>query len=132
MKLTKEKLSLANMQGKELTLNFFTLADDRWIEETIPNANEKFQEYDFDVMLSILWRLLDDASKDLIASVKLMQWEGMERKPYVTDDPVEKLKRIVSGSVDLALIYVAIVNTRAKSSPPPKETAERKKQEGQS
>jgi len=132
MKLVKEKIALANLGGKELTLNFFSLEDDRWLDENIEDANKRFHEFDFDVLLAVLWRLLDEPSKELIASVKLMQWEGLEKKPLVLTDPVDKLKRIVSGSVEIALIYAAIIQTRAKSSPPLQENAERKKQEGQS
>jgi hypothetical protein len=114
--------------GKNLFLNFITIEDEDHFNEQFPGNTllEKIQEGDVNAVLSIFWRLLDNDGKRLIRDAKLVRWEGMEEKTVTTDDPIEKLRLIVSGGDEITAMMEAIFGVRAKSSPEPKLNEKKK------
>jgi hypothetical protein len=114
--------------GKSLFLNFITIEDEDFFNEQFPgNAlMEKLEAGDVNAILSIFWRLLDNDAKRLIRDARLVRWEGMEEKVVATDDPIEKLRLIVSGGDEITAMMEAIFGVRIKSSPESKANEKKK------
>lgn len=114
--------------GKNLFLNFITIEDEDFFNEQFPgNAlMEKLQEGDVNAILSIFWRLLDNDGKRLIRDAKLVKWDGMEEKVVTTDDPIQKLRLIVSGGDEITAMMEAIFGVKTKSAPEPKMNEKKK------
>jgi len=130
-KVTREKVHLKKL-GRDVTLEFFTIADDEYLidkfgEDSIQNALMKFNA---EIVLAIFWRQISDEGKRSISSCKIVQWEGLEEKEIQFNEPVEKLKYIVSGADELMAIWAAIIATKRKSMPEPQENAKKKVTEG--
>jgi hypothetical protein len=124
----RERVYLSKLD-KELVLNFITLADDkdiydRWGDE----ANALFLSVHIDMVLWLLWQLMDSESKKLVSSVVIEDWtDSLNAKVLEFTSPIEKLKRIISGQRELFVIWTAILNTRKKSDPEIDENAVKKK-----
>jgi len=114
--------------GKNLFLNFITIEDEDFFNEQFPGNSllERISSGDVNVVLSIFWRLLDNEGKRLIRDAKLVRWEGMREVIVATEDPVEKLRLIVSGGDEITAMMEAIFGVRAKSSPEPKLNEKKK------
>jgi hypothetical protein len=114
----RESVYIAKL-GKELRLNFITLADDAWIEENWTDQELTdgltTKNFNSEMLLALFWRALDDDGKKLVADAKLVKWEGLKSEVLEINDPVEKLKHLVSGSDELMAIGNAWINTRTKS-----------------
>jgi hypothetical protein len=108
--------------GKSLFLNFITIEDEDFFNEQFPgnSLGEKIQAGDVNAVLTIFWRLLDNEGKRLIRDAKLVRWEGMEEKIVTTNDPIEKLRLIVSGADEMTAMMEAIFGVKLKSAPEPK------------
>ncbi len=115
--------------GKPLFLNFITIEDEDFFNERFPgNAlMEALQAGDVNCVLEIFWRLLDNDGKRLIRDAKLVRWEGMKEVIVATDDPIEKLRLIVSGGDEITAMMEAIWGVKFKSNPEPKLTEKKKK-----
>jgi hypothetical protein len=115
--------------NKNLFVNFITLADEEWINERYPNDTllSALQSGDSSVVLDIFWRLLDNDSKKLVSSAKLIVWDGMEEKILETKNPAEKLKHLVSGADEIKAILEAIFKTKENSNPEVVATSDEKK-----
>lgn len=102
-------------------LNFITIEDEDYFNEKYPgNALiERMKEGDVNAVLDIFWRLLDNESKRVIRDVKLFRWEGMNEVVVATDNPIEKLRLIISGADEITAIMEAIFGVRTKSNPDP-------------
>lgn len=127
IKPTRPKLTLKNLGNKELTLNFVTIADENWIQERYPDKTweESFVRNEVDPTLDIFWRLLSDESKRLVASVRFTEWKGSKETPLDIDEPIERLKRIISGADEVMAMVSAILQSKTQSLPP---QVEKKKQ----
>lgn len=113
----RESVYIAKL-GKELRLNFITLADDAWIDEqwTPEELTDGLtKNFNADMLLSLFWRSLDDEGKKMVADAKLVKWEGLKSEVLDINDPVEKLKHLVSGADELSAIGIAWIKTRTKS-----------------
>jgi hypothetical protein len=108
--------------GKSLFLNLITIEDEDFFNEQFPgnSLGEKIQAGDVNAVLTIFWRLLDNEGKRLIRDAKLVRWEGMEEKIVTTNDPIEKLRLIVSGADEMTSMMEAIFGVKLKSAPEPK------------
>lgn len=108
--------------GKSLFLNFITIEDEDFFNEQFPgnSLGEKIQAGDVNAVLTIFWRLLDNEGKRLIRDARLVRWEGMEEKIVTTNDPIEKLRLIVSGADEMTAMMEAIFGVKLKSAPEPK------------
>jgi len=117
---TKEKVFLAQMQ-REVTLNFITLRDDEWMSDKY--GSEKLNTaftgsgLDIDVVLGIFFRVLSTEDKEAILKVRIVEENDMIIKEVVFDDPVKKLKSIISGQKEITDIIMALTQTRIKSNP---------------
>jgi hypothetical protein len=127
MKPTKEKVFIKKL-GKELILDFFTISDDNWMMDKY--GQEKLQkaltEFEPDIVLDLFWRVMDDDSKRIIAKLRLVEWDGLEEKELKIDDPIERLKRVVSGADELFNIWAAILAVKKKSMPELDENIKKK------
>lgn len=109
--------------GKPLYLNFITIEDEDYFNEKYPNDTimTRMQEGDVNTVLDLFWRLLDNDGKRLIRDAKLVRWEGMNEQVVATDDPIEKLRLIVSGGDEITAIMEAIFGVKLKSNPDVKD-----------
>lgn len=126
-KPSRPKITIKNLGNKEVTLNFVTIADENWIQEKYPDKTweESFAKNEVEPTLDIFWRLLDDQSKRLICSVKFTEWVGTKETEIQVDDPVERLKRVISGADEVLSVVSSILLSKSQSLPPP---VEKKKQ----
>jgi hypothetical protein len=126
-KAPRPSIFLKNV-GKNLFLNFITIEDEDFFSEQFPGntLQQKMAEGDVDSVLAIFWRLLDNDGKRLIRDAKLIRWEGMKEVVVTTEDPVEKLRMIISGADEITAIMEAIFGVRVKSSPEPKLNEKKK------
>lgn len=117
-KITREKVFIKKL-GRDLYLDFFTIADDNWMSERYgaEKLGDALTNFDADIVLSVFWRALDSESKRLVVNTKIVEWEGMSERPLEFEDPAEKLKHIVSGASELLAIWSAIIETKRKSMP---------------
>lgn len=108
--------------GKDLYLNFITIEDEDYFTEKYPNDSllEKLKDGDVNCVLDFFWRLLDNDAKRIIRDVKLVKWDGMQEVVVTTDNPIEKLRLIVSGADEITAMMSAIFGIREKSLPEPK------------
>jgi hypothetical protein len=113
-------------------LNFITIEDEDYFNEKYPgNALiERMKEGDVNAVLDIFWRLLDNDSKRIIRDVKLFRWEGMNEVVVATDNPIEKLRLIISGADEITAIMEAIFGVRTKSNPDPVDAQKKSPTEG--
>ncbi len=103
-------------------MNFITISDEEWIREQFGNTlAEKMMGGDVDAVLGLFWRILDNEGKKIVATTKIRIFEGLEEKEFITDEPIEKLKRIISGEDEITAIMHGIFDSRAKSNPEPVE-----------
>ncbi len=109
--------------NRSVTLNFITIEDEDYFNERFPNnsLHERLISGDVDAILDIFWRLLDNDGKRIIRDAKLVKWEGMEEIVVGTNDPVQKLRFIVSGADEITSIMEAVFGVRAKSNPEPRD-----------
>ena len=127
IKPAKAKVTLKNLGNKEVFLNFVTIADENWIEERYPGKawEESFAKNEVEPTLDIFWRLLTDESKRLIASIKFTEWQGSKEVALDLTEPVDRLKRLISGADEVMAVVSAILHSKNQSLPPP---VEKKKQ----
>lgn len=120
IKPTRPKISLKNLGNKELILNFVTIADENWIQERYPDKawEESFTKNEVEPTLDIFWRLLTDESKRLVCSVKFTEWVGTKETEVIVDDPVERLKRVISGADEVLSVVACILSSKNQSLPP--------------
>lgn len=123
----KEKVYFKQI-GKDLSLRFMTLEDDEWVQNrwTVDELKQGFDTGDLSVILLMFWRMLDDESKRVVRDVKVYNWDGMQEKEIATDDPVQKLKMLISGPTEAGAIVTAMFQMRKKSNADP-EANEKKK-----
>lgn len=125
IKPTREKIYIKNL-GKELYLNFMSLADEEWIQERFPEGlikeMAKGGKEAVEGLLSVFWRVMDNDSKRIILSIKMVKWEGVKEIPVDSDDPIERLRYVVSGSEEVNKIFDAIIRTNQKSQPETSDT----------
>lgn len=114
--------------GRNLFLNFVTIEDEDYFNEQYPGNSimERLASGDVNVVLDIFWRLLDNDGKRLIRDAKLVRWEGMKEIVVATDDPIEKLRLIVSGGEEITAMMEAIWGVKIKSNPEPKVSQKKK------
>ena len=114
--------------GKNLFMNFITIDDEDYFNENYPQDSlmQRLQEGDVNCILDIFWRLLDNDGKRLIRDAKLVKWEGMKEVNVATDDPIEKLRLIVSGGEEITAMMEAIWGVKIKSNPEPKANQKKK------
>lgn len=119
----KEKVFLAQL-NREVVLNFITLRDDEWMLEKF--GEEKLSSafsgstFDLDVVLAIFYRVLNKEDKESILKVKVVEENPenpMELLEIKFDDPVKKIRAIISGQREITEIMQALVSTRIKSNP---------------
>lgn len=105
--------------NKTVFVNFITISDEEWIAEEYPNGSldTRFRKGDIDAVLNVFWRLLDDDAKRIIVNARIKYWEGMNEVEYKTDDPVKKLKQVVSGEDEIVGIIKAIGDSKIMSLP---------------
>lgn len=120
-KPTRPFVRLKNL-GKDLYLNFITIEDEDYFNERYPNNSliDRLKDGDVNCVLDFFWRLLDNDGKRAIRDAKLVRWEGMEEVIVTTDDPIQKLRFIVSGADEITAMMSAIFGVREKSVPEPK------------
>lgn len=130
-KPTRQSVYIKNLQ-KNVFINFITIDDEAWIAENFPGNvwEESFGKSDFNPSLSIFWRLLDNDAKKAIYNVKFVEWENGKEVEKTIVDPVERLKKIISGADEVMAIVSAILQTKALSLPDFVATAEKKKTVG--
>ena len=123
IKPSRPKVTLKNLGNREVILNFITIADENWIEERYPDKTweRSFEKNQVEPTLDIFWRLLDDHSKRLIASIKFTEWVGTTETDIQVEDPVERLKRVISGADEVLSVVSAILISKSMSLPPPVE-----------
>lgn len=110
--------------NKTVYVNFISIADEEWINERYPNGQieKDMAAQKCEALFDVFWRLMDDDAKRLIRDAKLVKWDGMEEVEVTTDDPVEKLKYIVSGADEITAIISSVFRANELSQPDPKET----------
>lgn len=119
----KEKVFLAQL-NRDVVLNFITLRDDEWMlekfgEEKLASAFTG-SSFDLDVVLAIFYRVLNKEDKESILKVKVVEENPenpMELLEIKFDDPVKKIRAIISGQREITEIMQALVSTRIKSNP---------------
>lgn len=118
--------------NKELRLDFVTIADEEWIRERYPNNSylNNLRDGSVDTALDMFWHFIDDDSKKIVASSTIKKWEGMKEVEVQVDDPIEKLKYIVSGADEMKSILEALFTNGERSNPVPEETEKKKKLAG--
>ena len=117
-KPTKEKVFIKRLD-REVVLEFFTLADDALLNDKygIEKVQKALEEMDADILLDVFWNQLSNDGKRIIANAKVSQWDGLVETQLEFDDPVKKLKHIISGADELLAIWSAIISTKRKSIP---------------
>lgn len=130
----KVHLSRVGKSGTDIYINPISIADDEWINERwTPEEHQRaFTEVNVDVLFGIFWRVMDDDGKRAIAALKFVDWDGLEEKPVDILDPVERLKRVVSGGKEILELMTAIFETRRKSNPDVKRNEKKSPPGGQS
>lgn len=110
--------------GKDLYLNFITIEDEDYFNERYPNNSlmKHLTDGDVNCVLDLFWRLLDNEGKRTIRDARLVKWEGMTEVVVTTEDPIQKLRLIVSGADEITAMLNAIFGVREKSNPEPKAT----------
>lgn len=129
-KPTRPSVYIKNL-NKTVFVNFISIADEEWIAEEYPDGSldKRFRSGDIDAVLNVFWRLLDDEAKRMIINARIKHWNGMNEVEYKTDDPVKKLKQIISGEDEIIGIIGAIGDSKIQSLPDPKGN-EKKKPKG--
>ncbi len=119
-KPTRPFVKIKNL-NKDLYLNFITIEDEDYFNEKYPNNSfvDHLQEGNVNCVLDIFWRLLDNESKRQIRDAKLVKWEGLKEIVVATEDPIEKLRYIISGADEITAIMEAVFGVKAKSNPEP-------------
>lgn len=113
----RERVYLAKLD-KEVTLNFITLADDKYIFDTWGDSADKlYRTMNVDMVLALFWRLLSGESKAMLSKVIVEDWTGLEPKTLTFEEPISKLKHLVSSTRELFVIWNAINECRKKSDP---------------
>lgn len=113
--IKKERIHLKKL-GHDIVINFFSLADDEWIEDKYGNGVEAiFKEFKVQEILEILWHQLTDESKRLIVSAKIVEWEGLEEKELSFDSPISKMKHIITGKDELLAIWSGLIKAKTQS-----------------
>lgn len=133
-KLQREKVHLSRL-GKDVFVNPISIADDEWMGEQWDPATLQaaFTDVNVDILFAIFWRILDDEGKRLIAKASIVNWDGLREVPVEpTDDPVQKLKQVVSGGKEIIEIMTAIYETRRKSNPEPAKNEKKSLKAGSS
>ena len=116
----KEKVYIAQL-SKEVVVNFITLRDDEWMHERF--GKEKLSAaftsagLDIEVILAIFFRLLTKDDKEFILKLKIFEEVDGELLIISFDNPVDKLKAIISGQRELTDIMTSIIQMRVKSNP---------------
>lgn len=115
-RIKREKIYLKKI-NQEVVLDFFTIEIDQYLDDTYgaEKIHQALMNYDDEVILNIFWLLLNDQSKRVIADVKVVEWRDMKEHEVTFTNPVEKLKRIISGTDELIMIWTAIIETHSKS-----------------
>lgn len=120
---------------KPVWLNFFTLADEEWAKDRfggMPQLFETLKTGTASDYLELLWRMMDDDSKRMVANAKLVKWDGLVEKPLVEDDPVARLKLLFGGMEEARAVSIAIIATiTQKSWPEIQSNHEKKKLEAE-
>jgi hypothetical protein len=114
----KESVHLSRL-NRPIYFNMLTLADEEWIQgQWSPSQLEvAFRTGDMDVILTLVWRMIDDESKRLVRDAKVVVWEGLEEKAMDFETPAKKLKYILSGKEEAEGILSALFKTQEKSRP---------------
>lgn len=113
--IKKERIHLKKL-GHDIVINFFSLADDEWIEDKYGNDVEAiFKEFKVQEILEILWHQLTDESKRLIVGAKIVEWEGLEEKELSFDSPISKMKHIITGKDELLAIWSGLIKAKTQS-----------------
>lgn len=114
-----------------MTVNFVTIADEEWINENYPDNQiyKDFESGNVATLFALFWRLMDDESKKIVAQCKLKKWEGLIQTDIETDDPVEKLKYLISGADEILAILKAVFKTNELSQPIPEDTEKKSQKE---
>lgn len=136
MQREREKIRISSLK-RDVFMNFITLADEAWMGDnwTVEEMGSYMEvnTLNSDFLLAMLWRLMDDESKQAVANVEIFQWDGVTSKTKMEfTSPVAKLKHIVSGAVEIFDIYKALLMTRVKSMPEPRKNEEKKSPEEKS
>jgi len=118
--------------GKPIHFNFISIEDEDWLMERFPEntLTKDMEEGKTDSLLEIMWRLMDDDAKKLVASVKLTKWEGTKQVPVESDDPVFILKNIVSGANEIIDIWNGFLAVKVASMPEPVATEKKSPKAG--
>ena len=124
----RQKVFLANL-GKEVKVNFISLADDQWMKDEYDEDELKNWYEHSDIILGFFWHLVDDDSKQLITDKEFFELEGFEKKKVEFTCPVKKLEYIVQGDKEFDAIFQALIQTRKNSSRAVEEDDQKKSQE---
>jgi hypothetical protein len=129
----KEKVFIKKLD-REVMLEFFTLADDAYLNDKygMDKVQKALEELDAEIVLDIFWNQLSNDGKKLVASSKISQWDGLTETSLDFNDPVKKLKHIISGADELLAIWIAIISTKKKSIPQIDENVKKKVMGGES
>jgi hypothetical protein len=129
----KEKVFIKKLD-REVVLEFFTLADDAYLNDKygMDKIQKALEELDPEIVLDIFWNQLSNEGKKAVASAKISQWNGLVETSLEFDDPVKKLKHIISGADELLAIWIAIISTKKKSIPQIDENVKKKVMGGES
>lgn len=113
------KLNLPNGTTRPIFLNSFSIEDDTWKSERFTEEQLKDALYlkNVDVFLQLLWRSMDDDAKRLIASAKLVVWNGLIEAPLEVQEPEQKLKHVIGSSKELINALKALIATLRNSAP---------------
>jgi len=121
IKVQREKVYLSRLD-KEVFLNPISIADDEWMAEKwdTETLGKAFTEVNVDILFEIFWRILDVEAKRMIAKVAIIEFDNLtEKAPLDFENPVDKLKKIISGGKEIFAVMMAIYETRRKSNPDP-------------
>ena len=129
----KEKVFIKKLD-REVMLEFFTLADDAYLNDKygMDKVQKALEELDAEIVLDIFWNQLSNDGKKLVANSKISQWDGLTETSLDFNDPVKKLKHIISGADELLAIWIAIISTKKKSIPQIDENVKKKVMGGES
>lgn len=104
--------------AKKFHLNFPTISDEDYFTEILGQNSwlDILKDGNVDMVLTVFWRLIDDDSKRSVRDCRLVKWNGINEEVVATDNPVERLKLIMSGD-ELFNAALAIGEARVKSLP---------------
>ena len=129
---SKPKFYCLRLQ-KDIFLNFITLEDEAWITERMPNGFsdmvKSIQEGSSDLFLDVLWRFLDDDSKELILRQNVVEWVGAEKVVVEKSDYVKRLKGLIGGTEEISGALTALFASWRLSMPETKPEDEKKKKQ---